>query len=198
MPRILLLLALLLVSGCRAFYAKGVGMHEVSSAPIDRSPATATVVFVRPSFMGFGLAPMIVDERGRFVGQLSAESYFVARIPAGHHRFVTFVAEQGVLDADLEAGRVYVVKLEIIFRVNMSGLGRPYFRPIRASDSEWIARIASLPAMQRYEPDAKIGATLVEGMRDEITKRLREADETMRTFAADDRRDHTLFSRDGQ
>jgi hypothetical protein len=192
------LLLFVLSFGCHAMVAEGTAMREVASAPVRPDAGAATVVFVRPSFFGYGLVPTIVDESGAFVGQLSADSYFVASVPAGRHRFVAFWEEEGAVDAELVAGRVYVIELSIIFRVNMSGDGRPDLRPVRAGSSEYLARLTSLPKLHRYEPKTKEGESFVHAFHDEVARHLRDADSRITALSIDLRREHTVFAEDGR
>lgn len=76
-------------------------------------PATATVVFIRPSSYGGGAKHVILDSKGRFLGECWGETYFVVKVPAGEHMFISWGEGTPALKATVEAGKVYYVEVGV-------------------------------------------------------------------------------------
>ena len=104
----------MLAAGCgnqlRGMRAVPAGQANVRP-PADR----AAVVFLRPSLTTgthsaslFELRPGTED---RFVGILTAETQMVDYVPAGRTRFMVLGRGAEFLDAELQAGKTYVVAL---------------------------------------------------------------------------------------
>src|SRR4051794_19585435 len=65
-------------------------MRPAASRAIVADPAAATVVFVRPSFLGAAITSVIATSQGRFLGESQAKSYFVVKLPPGEHLLVSW------------------------------------------------------------------------------------------------------------
>jgi hypothetical protein len=55
--------------------------------PLATDPSAATVVFA-PSGYGGGLKKMILDDKGRFLGESWGKTYFAVKVPPGEHTFI--------------------------------------------------------------------------------------------------------------
>jgi hypothetical protein len=114
-------------------------MLEVQSpSPIGADRGTATVVFIRPDEVEWGVVLPIIDETNHFYGEISAKSHLVARVPAGHHVFASWIRYGGsedALTADLVAGKVYYVRAVARF---MGGWhGHACLTAIKPDSQEW-------------------------------------------------------------
>lgn len=121
--------------------------------------AAATVVFIRPAADEPSVRHLILDEKGRFLGLSSSESYFAAKVTPGEHTFMTYVdgntfgngadrrSGTPALKATLEAGKLYYVEVVAIpgsytTRGRLIGLG-----PTRKGWDElpgWLAKCKPL------------------------------------------------------
>ncbi|APR87544.1 hypothetical protein A7982_12893 [Minicystis rosea] len=82
-----------------------------ASTILPASADAATVVFIRPSDEAPALMPIVVDERGQFLGQSLAASYFAVAVPPGAHLFVLCNDTPAGLRAELAPGKRYVVEI---------------------------------------------------------------------------------------
>jgi hypothetical protein len=56
---------------------------------------------------------VIVDEKGRFLGETWGATYFVAKVAPGEHTFISWCEGTPALKATLEAGKVYYVEIGV-------------------------------------------------------------------------------------
>ena len=87
-------------------------MVEVASpSPITTAADRASVVFVRPSGMGFAMKFAILDQRGNWLGDAVAKGHFAVSLPPGEYLFVGWAENTAALKATLSGGKVYYVKV---------------------------------------------------------------------------------------
>lgn len=111
--------------------------------PIAVEPGSATVVFVRPTGYAGRAKHMILDEKGRFLGECWGETYFPVKVPPGQHTFISWSEGTPALQASVDAGKVYYVEVGVTIgawaaRARLFGVG-----PQRESWGElpeWLAR----------------------------------------------------------
>lgn len=115
--------------------------------PIAADAGTATVVFLRPTSYAGRLKHMILDHKGRFLGESWGETYFSVKMPPGQYTFISWSEGTPALQATLDAGKVYYVEVGVTIgawsaRARLFGLG-----PRRESWAEvpdWIAKSTML------------------------------------------------------
>lgn len=102
-------------------------MRSVLLIDTTAPPTSALVIFVRDSNPCDGGDPFrVVDESGRFLGELVPSSKFPVRMEAGHHDFIAWqphgdlphdlypdANQVGALGADLQAGKTYTIDVSI-------------------------------------------------------------------------------------
>lgn len=72
----------------------------------------ATITFIRPQGFVKEMPLSVWDEKG-WVGSLNGETYFQIRVPPGEHLFFCKGEAWSACKADVEAGRHYIVEVEI-------------------------------------------------------------------------------------
>lgn len=110
--------------------------------PVATDPAMATVVFIRPSSYGGRIKTIILDEKGRFLGESWGKTYFAVRVPPGEHTFISWTEGTPAMKATLDPGKTYYVEVGIVpgawtARARLFAMG-----PRRASWSkltDWLA-----------------------------------------------------------
>lgn len=122
---------------------------EVLAAPqaIAADAGTATVVFLRPTGYAGRLKHMILDHKGRFLGECWGETYFSVKMPPGQYTFVSWSEGTPALQATLDAGKVYYVEVGVTIgawtaRARLFGLGPQ--REGWAEVPEWLANSTML------------------------------------------------------
>lgn len=106
-----LLVVLVLVAGCAGPLAR---MRELpAEQPIAQpDPGKATVVFMRPSGLGFAVASSVyelVPDGDRFVGIIPAKKKLAYSVAPGKTRFMVVSEAADFMDAELMAGKTYYV-----------------------------------------------------------------------------------------
>jgi hypothetical protein len=109
-----LLLALLILLAAAGCGGPSYMTQAASPQPPAADPAMATVFFIRPSGYAGGREYVILDETGRFLGEVKGESYFVTKMPPGEHSFVAWSEGSPTLRATLEAGKIYYVEVGVV------------------------------------------------------------------------------------
>jgi hypothetical protein len=57
------------------------------------------------------VSPPLIDETGKFIGNMHGASYFAANFEPGKHGFILWSESNEMLEADLAADRVYVIEV---------------------------------------------------------------------------------------
>ena len=195
------LLLLSLSTGCAA----SSDYMRPTLMPLDAPPppGSATVVFVRPSSYGttvlMGLlnpAPRItvLDEQGRFIGDATADSCFVAPVPAGKHLFVGWAENTAALQADLAPGRVYFV--EVSPRIGWL-TARVQLLAITPQNKRWKDLEEWVSDCDKFRPDEAGGQAYLNGRRDDATERIRRAKAALADYDTEELRERTLLPADG-
>ncbi|HMJ16544.1 MAG TPA: hypothetical protein VK524_34255 [Polyangiaceae bacterium] len=153
----LLLSLILFAGGCSALMPRPDYMRAAPTPPeLRASPGKALVVFVRRSIFGFALVPVIIDGKGRFIGEIPSLSWFSTELDPGDYRFVIFQDHQHVMRATLSPDRVYFVEVTITLKVSDSETGRPNLIAVNTQD-ERALRVLQLPDLDHYVPNTRSG-----------------------------------------
>ena len=137
-----LVVASVVVSGCYKW-----PMHQVDYTPLKAKPQKALVVFVFEQQSSDRGGIRVVDASGRFVGDIPeniGHAHFVVTLEPGQHRFYAWYRgvvhacigtgifcsypNIGVLDAELQARRIYFVQLMlamVLCKESLISCGRP-------------------------------------------------------------------------
>lgn len=125
--------------------------------PLAADASAATVVFIRPSGYGGGQKNVIMDEKGRFLGESWGWTYFAVKVPPGEHTFVSWTEGTPALKATLAPGKVYYVEVGATMgawsaRMRLFAIGPQ--RKQWAELPEWLGKATMLvpnePAGQAY------------------------------------------------
>jgi hypothetical protein len=107
--RRLCVLVVMLLAGCAGPITS---MREVTSGDVPTAPppGKATVVFLRPSTLGFGIASSVYELKAdgdTFVGIVPAKRKLVYVVDPGSTRFMVVSEAADFMAADVEAGKTY-------------------------------------------------------------------------------------------
>jgi hypothetical protein len=169
-------------------------MREVSSAtPIVAPADKATVVFLRPSGLGFLINFSILDQKGTWLGDAVAKTHFVVQLPPGEYMFVGWAENTAALKATVAAGRVYYVKVDPSMGLGSARIALEALSPRHA---EWAEVQGWLQETTRGEPLSE-GVSYMEGRKDDATERVRSANENWNEYSEADKQSRTLRAEDG-
>jgi hypothetical protein len=187
--------AVLTAGGCGTTSTARFMAEVVPPQPIAAPPDRAVVVFVRPSNIAWAIAANILDENGRFLGDMPAKGHFSVAVPPGPHMFVIWAENTDALSATLLPGRIYFVEVY----PSMGGWSaHMHFRAIKPSLPSWMEKDGWMVGTTQYVPDQAGGqANLVEKGQQAVQERLRRGREHLTLYQGADLDAHTLGEADG-
>ena len=173
--------------------------HMLESAgrlSLTPTAGRATVVFLRPGHRGANEL-ILMDQNGRWLGELWRNEYTSVQIPAGRHTFYKWddANHHDLLKANLEAGKVYYVLLRSwggsIFSL-VAGTDMEVLSPRQpkawARLNEWLAKLTPKKAnLRRGNAD----------FREKVAKRIQKAEATFARYAPKKRALHYIRPDDG-
>lgn len=170
-------------------------MTELAAPRAPRAASDrATVVFVRPSGYAPGLVVTILDDGGRFIGDALASSYFVHRTAPGEHTFIGWAENTSALSANVEAGKIYFVEVE----VKLGALSaRSHLKALTPRSERWAERDAWLQDGQELEVDEDGGQAYLDGRREDVEERIRRGREALSLYSPAELAERTLAPNDG-
>jgi hypothetical protein len=181
--------ASLLACAGSSSYMKKVGSLQAIAVATDR----ATVVFIRPSGLGFAINFAILDQQGHWVGDAVSESHFAALLPPGEYMFVAWAENTAALKATLGAGRVYYVQVDPAMGAFSA---RVFLEALTPRSDDWKKVSGWLKGTNRLEP-LPTGAAYIEGRHIDAMKRVTSANENWVGYTAEEKQRRTLLVEDG-
>jgi hypothetical protein len=199
MRRKLLLLSKVLVLALAVLFAGGCtieSMYMAKAVPraVAANPGVATVVFVRPSNYAGRLRTVIMDQSGRFLGECWGKTYFAVTMPPGHYQFISWGEGTPVLDATVDAGRVYYVEVGTVIgawtaRARLFGVG-----PHR---QQWPELAGWLGKSTMLIPDEPSGQAYLTGRGAEVQNVIEKSRSSWADYDAEDRVKRSIGPDDG-
>jgi hypothetical protein len=192
--RILAVAASLAFLACVGCAGSSEYMGDVpATSPIGASDGLATIVFLRPSGIGFGVNFTILDQEGRWLGEAVAKSHFAVALPPGKYFIVGWSENSAPLDATLEAGRVYYV--EVVPQMGVL-TARVSLEALSPRSEDWGELGRFLRETNRLVP-LPAGTADFSARKDEARERVKSARENWADFSAEERERATLHAEDG-
>jgi hypothetical protein len=191
--RLTLLVALSLCAGCAS--SARYMMEVQAPRPIVGQADAATVVFVRPSKLGFAVSANIIDEQARFLGDIPAKGHFITVVAPGHHTFVIWAENTDALAADLLPGRIYFVEVYVTPGALSAHL---HLKAIKPNLPNWAERDRWMMSTQQYAVDQAAGqSNLYRKGAEAVQERLRRGLEHLSKYAGPAIDERTLAASDG-
>jgi len=170
-------------------------MTPSSHAAIEATADAATVVFVRRSYYANTVAVTVLDEKGRFLGDSMAESYFAVKVPPGEHVFIAWSDIVSPLKANVSANHVYFVEVaskEGPFSPRMNLLA------ISSKGSKWGRIDEWLAASHPFAPDEASGQAALAARGADVEQTIGRAAQILSTYEPQELADRTLTVEDGK
>jgi hypothetical protein len=171
-------------------------MTEVKpSRRIVAPPDAAAVVFVRPSKLAFAISANIIDENGRFVGDIPAKGHFAAILPPGHHTLVVWAENTDALSADLAPGRIYFVE---VYATPGAFSAQMHLKAIKPTLPNWGHKDEWMQDTTQFAVDQQGGQeNLYRKGEDKVRERVRRGLEHMSKYDGERLDSRTLRPEDG-
>jgi hypothetical protein len=164
-----------------------------ATGPIGALADHATVVFVRPSGIGFAVNFAILDDQGKWVGDAVAQTHFAVSLPPGDYLFVGWAENTAALKASLAAGRVYYVE---VYPVMGAFSAQVQFEALTARSEDWSKVDDWLKTTKRLQP-LDTGVANMDAKHDDALKRVATAKENWDGYSSEDKARRTLRPEDG-
>jgi hypothetical protein len=149
----------------------------------------AQVIFVRPSRAAPKIVYTIFDEKGRFLGDSSAGSHFVARLAPGHHVFFNAGNHTDALDADLAAGRTYFVEVTAHKKIHLLA--------IAPGGRLWDRRDGYVAHTRPLEANPRAGQAFLDARGSRVQRRIDRGVALLAKYPTVEKARHTLAPNDG-
>jgi hypothetical protein len=159
------------------------------------TPGMAMVVFVRPSSWGAAIKTTILDERGAFLGDSLSASHFAVSLPPGPHVFISWAENTAALQATLAQGRIYFV--EVAPRPGFLS-ARAHLLAITPRRETWAKLGDWLAETRQFTPDPAGGERHLQERAEDVTERVRRAQEVLRKYDAEELEARTIRPEDGR
>lgn len=154
----------------------------------------ATVVFIRPSSFAASLLVTVLDDKGRFIGDVPPSSWFWTSVEPGEHTFISWAENTGALRAKLAAGTIYFVEVE----VKLGALSaRAHLKALGPKSEAWEEREVWLRDNAQLEVDERAGQAYLDRRREDVEERIRRAHDALAKYTPAELADRTLGPGDG-
>lgn len=163
-------------------------------APADR----AMVVFIRPSRIDFRASSEIIDETGRFMGQIPAHGHFAVSMSPGQHTFVVWALNTDAISANLAPGKIYFVEVNAVKEYSYYSAFM-YLKAIKPTMVQWDLLDQWLRETTQYTTAQGDGLAQLATRKgaDRVQERLRRGYEQLAHYQGADLDQHTLLPDDG-
>jgi hypothetical protein len=188
-----LLLAMAIpLAGCSA---SSEYMREAAAPKLEAPSDKATVIFIRPSGYAAGIATTILDEKGHFLGDSLAETYFVAQVAPGKQTFIAWAENTAALTATLEAGKTYYV--EVSPKMG-AWSARVHLLALTPRSENWGELRGWLAESKYMQVDQRGGQAYLDSRKEDVAAKLQDAREVLSEYDAEELAARTLRAEDGQ
>jgi hypothetical protein len=161
---------------------------------VSARPDAATVIFVRPSAYGWAVSADVMDEAGRFVGQMVPGGNFAVLVPPGRHMFVVWAENTDALQADLLPGHIYFIEGYVT-----PGAFSAHFhlKAIKPALPNWMRKDSWMRETTQYAVDQAAGQARLNARGGDIQERIRRAAEHMANYRGEEVFSRTITPGDG-
>jgi len=191
MQRLTLLLVLL--AGC-AGSSKYMLKDETPDA-IQPQAGQALIVFVRPSGFGHGATFAVFDDQGNFVGQVPAKGHVMHHATPGRHRYLVWAENTAVLDAEVAAGKIYIV--EVPARMG-AWSARAHLLPVKRGSEEWDEALEWVKETNQWDVDPELAKQWKTEKAAGLEKQLQRGKEMWAKYDEEEKEMRTMRPADGR
>jgi hypothetical protein len=163
-------------------------------AAIAATEDAATVVFVRPSQYGGADRVVLLDGKGRFLGETMPATHFAVKMPAGEHTLISWGENTSAIKATLAANKVYYVEV-----YGPGGHNTPFLElravtlhsPTYGKIDEWVQKT------QPLAPNETAGQGYLQTKSSGVASVIKDADGELAQYK-EKLPEHTLSAEDGK
>jgi len=181
-----------LVSGCTGTSPY---MTPASRGGIEAAQDSATVVFVRSSAYGGADRIVIMDGKGRFLGETMPKTYFATKMPPGEHVFLSWGETISSVKATVAPGKVYYVEA---YGPTGAGTPRLELRAVTVKSSQWGQVDAWLAKADALKADEAAGQAYLQTRANGVERAVQRGTEKLTDYEPHVLAEHTLTVEDGR
>jgi hypothetical protein len=186
-----LTLFLLLVAGCSS--SSRYMVKDETPEPLQPPSGEALIAFVRPG--GLSATFTVIDDKGNYIGQIPTDSHVLHATAPAHYRYIVWAENTSVLDADVAAGKTYIV--EVAPRMGMWS-ARAHLLPVKRGGKDWDKAPQWVQETTQWDVDPDLAKQWTEEKRDGIVIQLQRAKEMWAKYDEEDKEKRTMRPDDGR
>ncbi|KIO35898.1 hypothetical protein DB48_14520 [Shewanella sp. cp20] len=154
----------------------GFPVMKLGVEPIKPDAETAVINFYRMETL-IGEVPFDIWSENGYVGSTKAGTYFQVRVTPGKHTFVSLSERYSVLEAEVEAGKEYVVEYDVDMGWNQAHVQILPIDPVKSAKTikKWQAK-AKLMVVDEAVVNQSEFAQRVEMAREYLTPKFKSID----------------------
>lgn len=137
----------------------------------------------------------IIDHKGRFVGDSTANSCFAAQMPPGKYTLIGWAENTAAVRAELAADKVYFV--EVSPRMGVLS-ARVQLLAITPRSEDWNQLGTWLAECERFVSDERAGQAYLNGRKDDVRERIRRGLEILTEYSREELAERVLRPEDGR
>lgn len=166
------------------------------SDKLKLAPQKSRVVFIRHSSGAFGLAPAIIDENGKYIGEPLPKSYFFSDLNPGEYTFIVWGEGTHSMKANLKPGKTYYV--EVTPHIG-AWAARFHLDSIKKDSTKWKEKDQWMADIPLYIPDVAQGQSIIDKKgKTGITSTIEKGKMRYAEYSAAEKKEKTLFPEDGE
>jgi hypothetical protein len=188
-----LALLLILILGCARPGSSRYMVRDMNPDPPTAPPGKAMIVFVCEEA---GAQPFtILDDQGRFVGQVPNQGYLQHVTDPGRYRYLLWAENTAALDAEVAAGKTYFVLVDV--RMGWWS-ARGHLLAIKPGSEEWKEIDEWLARTWEWDQDPALARKWEEDKREGIENQIQRGREIWAKYGAEEKAERTLRPEDGR
>jgi hypothetical protein len=159
-------------------------------------PGQALVVFIRPSGYASSFGATVLEDKGHFLGDATAESRFAVPMSPGRHVFIIWSENTDALVADLAPNKTYYVEVGATIGAFSP---RFYLYAIKSGIKNFSKREQWMSNTRPLSPNRALGQAYLDTRAADVTERIKRGLEHIAEYQRDpkDLNEHTLSPQDG-
>lgn len=186
-------LLLLLLAGC-AGSSKYMTRDETPDA-IEPQPGKALIAFVRPSGFGYAVTFTVFDDQGNFVGQVPAKGHVLHQATPGRHRYLIWAENTAVLDAEVAAGKTYIVEVAAAMG---AWAARGHLLPVKRGSEKWDKALEWVRETDEWDVDPALAQQWKAEKGPGLEKQFQRGKEMWAKYDAEEKERRTMRPDDGR
>ena len=177
--------------------AKSDFMVKTDKSKMKLEAKKSRVVFIRPSSGAFGLAPAIIDQDGKYIGESTPSSYFYSDLEPGNYTFIAWAEGTHSMKANLKSGKTYYVKVTPHIG---AWAARFHLDAIKKDSKDWKEKEKWMTELPLYIPNVAEGQKKIidKKGKDSVNSTVEKGKKRFVEYDDKEKKEKSLFPEDGE